>query len=451
MSDMPKNAQEFVEKYGRVFSPSGSSKWLFCTGAAALEAEIRRVEPEQRRLPSTYASEGTVAHKLGAMCLERDVSPYVYINEELAAEDETDFTYKVDLEMANAVNIYVEYALALMKPEFDPLIEVEQKLDLTGISPYVHSGTSDCWVFQRNTRHLHVLDYKHGKGVDVSVENNTQLMVYALGITQKLYRAYKIPLNEIDKITLHIIQPRVNNGNTPIKAWDLSPQVLPWFHEFILAAIKSAFSPTPTFAPSESRCRWCMCAARCTARAEQSMKAAQLDFDHLVNFETSKSFGSQMAMSPMGQVFDAVPEPHLPAVHALATGEIASVLRWKKRIEQFLADVSRYALELRLKGDKVPGFKLVRGRSLRRWKDENEVLKTLAQVPIDRNEFFSEPHLLSPAQMEEVLKKHKLDRKILESVIIKPEGDLTIVPVSDKRPEVKPMLSAHHEFAPYKE
>lgn len=450
MKNMPKTAQEFVEKYGRIFSPSGSSKWLFCTGSIGLEAQIRKEEPERKSLPSLYASEGTVAHRLGAMCIERDVAPYSFIGDELAAEDETDFTYKIDLVMANAVNLYVEYALSLANAEHDPIMEVEQRLDLTGISPYVNSGTSDCWIYQRKHHHLHVLDLKYGKGIDVSAEHNSQLMIYALGVTQKLAKTYNIHLNDIEKITLHIIQPRSNNGLTPFKTWDLSPQVLPWFHEFILASIRNAFSDSPRFAPSENRCRWCICAPKCTARAELSMKAAQIDFNHLVNYETSIDFGQQMEISPIGNVFDKVPEPRIPNVNTLSISDLASIMRWKKRIEQFLNDVATHVLELKLHGERVPGLKLVRGRSIRQWKNEKEVLNLTSVLPLEKKDLFNEPKLKSPAQMEEVLKAKKLDRKVLEEYIIKPEGELTIALMTDGRPEVKPLLAPQHEFAVFK-
>ena len=98
----------------------------------------------------------------------------------------------------------------------------------------------------------------------------------------------------------------------------------------------------------------------------------------------------------------------------------------------------------------MPGFKLVRGRSIRKWSSEEEALALVQTLPIDEKDLYSKPHLLSPAQMEELLKSKKLDRRILESVIIKPEGELTLAPIEDGRPEVKPLGIATKEFAAFK-
>lgn len=447
MKNIPTNYIEFNNQFKRVFSPSGSGRWLFCTGSVGLDVELRKQEPESAPTSSIYASEGTCAHHLGAKCIKGDISPYNFINDEIAAEDGTPYKTTVNLEMANAVNIYVDFVLSLARKSSNSILEVEQTLDLTGISPYVFSGTSDAWVYNPETKHLDVCDLKYGQGVFVEVENNTQLMIYALGVTQKLYRSYRIPLNEISGITLHIIQPRVNNGSQPIRSWDLSPQVLPWFHEFILSAVKSAFSPSPVFSPSEHRCRWCPGSSRCPARAEQAIKAAQLDFDHLVNHAISKDQTLEI-YSPVGQMFEAIPEPTLPPVQLLSITELSVVLRWKKRIENFLGDVSEYAKQLRVQGNRVPGFKLVRGRSIRQWKSEKEAME-LAQAFVPKEEMYSKPKLLSPAQMEELFKKKKLQMSLLESVIVKPEGELTLAPIEDPRAEVQPLGNASQEFAQF--
>jgi len=455
MANMLKQNQtplEFIDKYKRLFSPSGSSRWLFCTGSVGLEVELRNQAQGKPQLSSAYASEGTCAHKLGAKCIESDISPFTFVNEEISAEDETDYKTIIDLEMANAVNIYVDFVLGLVRSApGDSILEIEQTLDLTGISPYVHSGTADAWVFDFDNRHLHVCDLKYGKGIDVDVENNTQMMVYSLGVVQKLFKAYHIPLSGINKISLHIIQPRSNQGRNPIKTWELSPQVLPWFHELILHAIKSAFSPNPTFAPSESRCRWCPGSSRCPARAELSMKAAQLDFDHLVNHEVSIAYGTTHMTTPMGNVLDAIPEPILPNVHTLSNGEISAILRWEKRITSFLSSVSEYALNARVKGEKIPGFKLVQGRSIRRWRSEKEVLELLRTLPIPEKELYEKPKILPITKMEELLKSKKLDLTILNEVTMKPPGNLTLAPLTDKRPEVSPLHVASKDFQSYKE
>lgn len=439
---------EFLERYGRLFAPSGSSRWLFCTGSVGLEKQIKDKYPQRKDLPSIYASEGTVAHRLGALCVTRDVSPYSYVGETLAAEDETDYTYKVDLEMAEPVNFYVEYILSHIKPEFDPIINVEKTLDLTGISPFIHSGTSDCWVYQRSHDHLHVFDYKHGKNVYVEEKNNTQMLIYALGVVHLLVRHHGIKPGQIKDLTLHIVQPR-HPGGDRARSWNVSPDILGWFHEFILSQIRDAFSDSPTFAPSEHRCKWCPGREHCTARAEDAMRSAQLDFNHLIMHEYSNDGKDSMMSSPIGGIVDNVPEPVFPNIQTLTKFEIASILKWQNKIEAFLKDIGEAALKMQKEGDRLPNFKLVRGRTNRKWTSEEEAKREISKLGIDVEDMYNKPPFKSPAQIETLLRAKKISSEPLKEVITRPAGELKLAPITDKRPEVDPKSLAKHDFVEF--
>lgn len=438
------SAHDFTEKYGRIFAPSGSSRWLFCTASVGLEVKARNLTNLQHAQSSVYASTGTVAHKLAALCLKGDISPYTFIGETLTADDETDFSMKVDIKMAETVNLYVEYVLSFIKPEFDPIVEIETTMDLTGISPYVKSGTSDAWIYQKALKHLRVIDYKNGAGVSVPIKNNSQLMIYALGVVHHIEKHHGIKPDDVEKITLTIVQP--NDRTAPaIREWTTSVDTLLWFHEFILSSIRSAFSPKPLFSPSESRCKWCPAKGICPAQADLAIKSAQLDFNHLVMFEMTKATNE----SPISGIVDDVPEPVLPPIELLTPSEIAVILHYQDFIETFLSDVSARALSMSLAGNRVPGFKLVRGRSVRVWKDPEQALNFCRSMALPDNVIFTEPKLKSPAQIETVFKQHKLDKTHLEEQITKPEGEIKLAPNSDKRPEVAPITTSYHDFAQF--
>lgn len=441
MNDAKFTPEVMMSAYGKLFSPSGSGRWLFCTGSVGLEVKLRDRYPDSSQVSSIYASEGTAAHTLAAKCVQTDVSPHKFIGDTIAA-DGRDF--KVDLEMANNVAIYVDYVLSHRTD--GSLMDVEKTLDLTSVSPYVVSGTADAWIYQPDTKHLHVFDLKYGAGIYVEVKNNTQEMIYALGVRNELKRKHGI--SDIQNVTLHIIQPRANNGNNPPHAWSISPQALDWFHEFVLIAIREALSPRATFNPSEKNCRWCPGNSHCTARTEDAMRAAQLEFSHLVIHDATIP-DLNGVISPIGQMYDSMPEPVLPNPDMLSANEIGVLLKWQNKVERFFKDIGARALQLKIGGHTVPGIKLVQGKSNRAWKNEQEAIIRVQSLGIDKKDLFNPPKFKSPAQIEQVFKARKLDARALSDLIIKPPGEMKLALATDKRPEVNPTTLAHHDFAAF--
>jgi hypothetical protein len=441
------HAQAFIEKYGRMFSPSGSSRWLFCSGSIALEKQLKDQHPDRPSdLPSIYASRGTAAHSIAAKCISNDISPYTFVGQTIVSEDEAKVPIHVDNDMAAAIDQYVEYAISLTKPELNPIYKVEQQIDLSFISPYLPYGTADFWCYQRNTNTLIVADYKNGV-IDVDPVNNTQMMIYALGVLKQIQLYHDVKPREIEKVILTIAQPNAKNAKEPIRSWETTVDTLNWFHEFVRSVIYNTISGQLIFAPSESRCRWCAGSALCTERARLALASAKLDFHELVTYEEQQ----QDNVSPIGLIMDEVKEPTFPAVDTLSSNEIGYIIKWQDRIEDFLKAVGEKALQLKRDGARVPGIKLVRGRSNRVWKDPDKVpLELFKKYGIDKSELFNEPKLRSPAQVEALLKKMKLDREEFENMVEKPPGELKLAPLSDKRPEVKLESSAKQDFLEFK-
>jgi hypothetical protein len=444
---MPNHASEFLNRYGRLFSPSGSSRWLFCLGSVALEKQSidrNRVRPDS---PSIYASRGTVAHAIAAKCLENDISPYKFIGETIVSDDESKFPINVDLEMANAVNTYVEYALHVMHPDFEPIYEIEKQLDLSFISPYMPSGTADFWCYQKKTSTLYVVDYKNGVG-DVNPVNNTQMMTYALGVMHKLELYHSIRPHDIKRVILVIAQPNARYASEPIRPWETSVDTLKWFHEFTRTVISSIIKGNDTFAPSESRCQWCRGAGICTAKAKLSIESAKLDFNQLMLYEDQLSEDT----SPIGGIVPEVDEPQFPPVDTLSPRELGFVLKWQSRIDKFFADVRKQVLDFKYQGMYVPYVKAVRGLSNRTWKDSDQVEKELIRrYDLSKEEIYTEPKVRSPAQIEAILKKKKLDKSELDDLITRPLGEVKLVPMNDKRPEISLDSSAKQDFIDFKQ
>jgi hypothetical protein len=441
------HAREFIKRYGRLFSPSGSSRWLFCSGSVALEKQLKDHYPDAPpEKPSIHASRGTVAHAIGAKCIENDISPYLFVGETHISDDEAKFAISVDNDLAAGVDQYVTYALSLIKPTFKPIYGIEEQLDLSFISPYMPYGTADFWCYQKESRTLYVVDYKNGV-IDVDPENNTQLMIYALGVLKVLRLSHNVLPHHIDRVILVIAQPNAKNAIEPIREWHTSTDTLAWFHEFVRMVIHNASSGTVFFSPSESRCRWCKGSAICTERAKLAIESAKLDFHELMLYEDQQ----QENTSPIGGIMDEVNEPQFPPVDTLTPRDLGSILRWQNRIEDFLKAVGEKALELKYAGERVPGVKLVRGRTQRIWKNEESVVSDLTrEYDLDDDVFFAPPKLRSPAQIEGELKKRKLDRAAFEELVTKPPGELKLAPVSDKRPEVRLESSARQDFVEFK-
>ena len=250
-------------------------------------------------------------------------------------------------------------------------------------------GTADALVFVDNT--LHIIDFKSGAGVKVPVAHNYQMMAYALCV-----------LNESDPfeagiepqhVVLHVVQPAIRN----IDSWAVDFDVLNDFEGLVCQAMEEAESKNARFVPGEKQCRWCKGAAVCRARAE-----------HNLHF--------------------AVDEFELNNPIALSAAEIANVLDQLGQIEDWLKAVDKFALKAALNDDVAfPGYKLVEGRSQRRWSDDQLVIDALTAAGVEKP-FNTKP--IGIGEAEKVLgKKH-----LVFALAVKPEGAPVLAPVADPRP-----------------
>lgn len=282
----------------------------------------------------------------------------------------------------------------------DPQVLIEQRLDFSHVVPGGF-GTGDCVIIAEPV--LHIIDLKYGQGVVVEAENNPQLMLYALGALNAFGSLY-----DIDEVAVTIFQPRRSNVST----WTIPvPELEAWAEQVVKPRAALAASGDGEFAPGEW-CRFCKLSATCRTRAEANLALAKHEF------------------APPAELTDA---------------EIAKVLAQLPDLKAWAADVEAHALSLAVNQGKTwPGFKLVEGRSIRRYADEAAVAKTAEAAGVD----VWDRKLKTITVLEKQLGKKRFS-DLLGDLVVKPAGKPTLVPDSDRRPALE-IQSATDEFTAIK-
>ena len=353
-------------------SASSSHRWLACPPSAKLNAEL----PDT---VSDFAREGTCAHELAEYKLLKFLGHKV--------RDPTENLDFFDTEMDECTDSYVQYISEEISRYTDPVVMVEQRLDF---SKYVPDGfgTGDCVIVADEV--LTVIDYKHGKGVAVDADHNPQMMLYALGALDLFDILY-----DIEKVKMVIFQPRMNNlSESEISVSEL----LDWAENVLKPTAQLAEKGEGEFSAGE-HCRFCKVRATCRKRAEYSLILAKYDF--------------------------ALPEN-------LQDDEIEVILERIDSLTSWANDIKEYALNQALSGKRWTGWKLVEGRSVRKYIDESKVAET---VQATGKNPYGEPKLLGITEMTKLLGGKKHFEELLGSLVEKPQGKPTLVPESDKRPE----------------
>lgn len=358
-----------------ILSASSSHRWLNCTPSARLELEFEDRETEA-------AAEGTAAH---ALCEHKLKKALKMRSKKPSSPYDSD-------EMDEYTDGYVGFVLETYAQAQqvcpDPIILIEQRLDF---SRYVPDGfgTGDCVIIADST--LHVIDFKYGQGVLVEAENNPQMMLYALGALE-IYNG----LYDIDRISMTIYQPRREN----ISTWTVSLDTLrDWAEHTLIPKAKLAFDGGGEYC-SGAWCGFCKAKVQCRARAEANLQLAQYEFQ----------------------------KPPL-----LSDGEIEDILGKLDDLTKWANEITVYAQDMALNhGKEWQGFKVVEGRSNRKYADEDAVVEA-AQAAGYKDIF--KTSLIGITEMEKLMGKTSF-REILGDLVYKPPGKPTLVPVSDKRPAI---------------
>ncbi len=360
-----------------LLSASSSHRWLNCPPSARLEEGFADSAND-------YAAEGTAAHALAEHKLR----------EFLKLSSKRPVSRYDSQELEDYTDAYVAYACELISEAYlrsnDPITLVEQRLDFSHYVPEGF-GTGDLVIVADGI--LDVVDLKYGKGIMVSAEHNPQMMLYALGALALFDNLY-----DIQKVRMTICQPRLDN----ISIFELPlDKLLIWAETELKPKALLAMKGEGEFVCGE-HCRFCRARATCRTRAERNLELAKLDF-----------------------------KP--PAL--LTDDEIAEVLSRAEDLARWSADVWEYAQSEAISGRKKwPGYKVVEGRSNRKYSDEAVVAETLlAAGQYSENTIYNRK-LIGITDMEKLLGKKQFN-ELLDSFIVKPPGKQTLVVASDKRQE----------------
>ena len=367
-----------------LLSASSSHRWLHCPPSARL------CEGYDDK-GSNFAAEGTDAHALCEYKLRAALG--------MEAKDPTEDLSWYDAEMEESANGYAAFVMELVEEAkkncSDPVVLIEQRLDY---SRYVAEGfgTGDCVIIADGT--LHIVDFKYGRGILVEAEDNPQMMLYALGALELFDCLY-----DIDTVSMTIFQPRRGNVSTyTLPKADLYE----WADTVLAPAAELAWSGEGEYHCGEW-CQFCKAKADCRERANANMELAKYEFK----------------------------QPPL-----LTDEEVEEILGRIDELIAWASDIRDYALQAAIGGKHWTGYKLVEGRSNRKYTDERAVVAAVRATGYDPYEH----KVLGVTAMTTMLGKKQFN-DILGGLVTKPQGKPTLVPDSDKRPAMTNIISEFME------
>ena len=368
-----------------VLGASAAERWIHCPPSARLTAGMQDEE-------TSFAAEGTAAHALCEWKVRKALK--------MRAGRRPASDYWTD-EMEECTDDYREYIMDLVGQAKqickDPVTLIEQHLDFSCWVPDGY-GTGDFLLVADGT--LNVVDFKFGRGVIVYADHNPQMMLYALGAMELFDMLY-----DIQTVTMTIFQPRLSN----VSVWSISADELyRWAEEELKPKAEMAAKGEGEYTPG-SWCRFCKARNQCRARAESFLELARMEF-------------------------------RPPAL--LSDEEIAEVMGQADELSRWASDVMAYATVAAIEdGRHFDGYKIVEGRSNRKFTDTAAVEKAAKEAGY--TDIYNKT-LITLTAFEKLMGK-EVFQKVLGAYVEKPKGKLTLVPVSDKRPEVT-ITNVNDEF-----
>lgn len=373
-----------------LLSASGAHRWMVCNPSPRLEESIPEVE-------STYADEGTLAHKISEYRIKEvvygiDLQNHIFTLQQHPLYSE---------EMMGFIDEYAEFvADRLRKAPTGALLLQEHRVNVNEFVPEGF-GTVDVSIPAPGV--LEIIDYKHGKGVPVYADENEQLMVYAIGILLD----FEI-LFDIEKVLLTIYQPRISN----ISKYELTrDDLMIWAKQVLAPTAKKAFAGLGELVPG-AHCRFCRVAPVCEANAKMNLELAAKEFD---------------------------------LTGIISDEQISKILKRADMMKKWIKSVEAFALRKAMEGHRWPGMKIVQGRSVRKYPaDVDPLIQTLVKEGYEVDKLLTKK-LLAMTNLKKIVSTLHF-KELVEPQLIKPPGKPALVGAEDARPEWNSADMAALEF-----
>lgn len=367
-----------------LLSASGASRWMNCTPSARLE------EVEANKMTSSYAKEGTLAHEFAELGVKKALSkitPETYLDKTKLLKKSEYYSQEMIDEVGKYVDAVTKSFEKARKVTKDAVIQIEERLDFSHIVENGF-GTGDAVIIADGV--LEVIDLKYGMGILVYAKENPQLMLYGSGALRNYELMY-----DIHTVRLTVAQPRRNHFDS----WDISATELRnWGENTVKPRAEMAYAGEGKQVPGDW-CKFCKIKPKCRALTNVSLELAKHDF-----------------AEPL----------------TLTDEEILGVYEMSNVLSDWLKSVNTYVLDRAIEGKDWKGYKLVEGRSTRKWNNQEKVIETLKKNKF-KEEDFTTKKLAGIVAIEKLVSKDKFD-EMLGEYISKPQGAPTVVKDSDKRP-----------------
>jgi len=378
-------------------SASGSSKWLNCTPSAKLETKI------EESTDSVYSIEGTIAHSLADIHLRffnNEIDEKTHAKEIKKIQSHAMYSQEMEHEVQKYVDIIKEMYHDALGQKSDVELFIEEKFEFSNFVRNVYCKIDAALVADGN---VSIIDMKYGVGNKILAESNSQLMLYALGVLDKYDMLY-----DISSFHLTIIQPRLDHTSTfYITVEDL----LAWGESHVLPRAEMAYAGKGDKCVGDW-CKFCKAAPLCNALYKESLAVSKHDFKDpdLIDDDTLFELSKQLPI-----------------------------------LKDWANSVQKYILSRAINGHQWPGYKLVEGKSNRRWKSEADVIDTLKSLYVDKPESYTNVRVKSITEIERLTGKKDFSSHF-SHLLEKPQGKISLVHSSDPRRAINSFEKAKEYF-----
>lgn len=396
---------------------SSAYRWTACPGSVAASENM----PNRS---SFFAREGTAAHEFVEFCVRNGIKPQTYEGGRVVLDAENvedkflprrsgnpypDKTtiFEIDAPMVEAALVYAD-AIASHLEDGD-ILELELRMSMAHVHE-VMFGTGDAVIYKVRQKRLVIGDFKYGQGIAVEVEDNTQLLIYAIGAVAMFREIH--PDCEIESVTLMVVQPRANHAGGPVREHTLPLWELEFFEEALKAQAARTDTDTETYVTG-SHCRFCPAAPECMALAMRIYDLTCVPRDRRL------------------QEKDFIP------VSNLSPQEVATIVHNAGMIYSWVKRVQEHALAMAYEGSPPPGFKLVNSVPRRKIADPEAAALDLELEGFDTDDFMEPAKLRGVTALEALLGK-KAFRELIGPYVIKESSSIALAPVDDPRPAASP-------------